>query len=143
MEWTEAWEAALEESDAAFRDAEKSRLDQAQHIGRGQDAEADFVDVMIRLRRYIDSRASRHDKARIAEGQRLIAPLLSAMKKMKTERLARATRRENAGQDAPAPSPAPADGNGKPAAASAGGGGSSAAAPTDGGSTAAPADNGG
>jgi hypothetical protein len=110
MAWLDAWEGALDESDAAFRDAERSRLDRSTHVGHGRDAEVDFADTALRLRRYIDSRASRDDKARIAEGKRLLAPLLSALKKIKTERLARATRRENAGQEAPPSQPAPTEG---------------------------------
>lgn len=115
MAWLDAWEAALNESDAAFRDAEKARLERSQHIGHGQDAEADFADVALRLRRYVESRASRNDKERVAEGKRLLAPLLNAMKKAKAERLARATRRENeAKAKAPAAPAAPATPSAQP-----------------------------
>jgi len=109
--WLAQWEAALDESDGAFRDASQARQARADHIGKGQDTEADFVDLTLRLRRYIDSRASRNDRARLAEGKQLLTPLLNAMKKVDVERRARATRRENAapeGEAAPPPAPAPA-----------------------------------
>lgn len=96
MDWLTYWGTALDESDAAFRDLEKARLDRSQHVSRGEDAEADFTEIAIRLRRYVQSRASRRDKEKVAEGEALLAPLLNALKKMRVERLARATRRENA-----------------------------------------------
>jgi len=94
--WLDLWEAAVDESDAALKEVEQRRRSRSQHVGSGQDAEADFVDVVLRLRRYVDSRASRTDKARIAEGKQLLAPLLDAMKKVRTERAARATRASRA-----------------------------------------------
>ena len=110
--WLSDWEAAIDASDAAFSDAEAARLSRRQHVGLGLDAEAEFAELGLRLRRYIDSRASRSDKARVAEGQALLAPLLDALKKLRTERKARATRRENAEAEVQAapegPSSAPA-----------------------------------
>lgn len=109
--WLDQWEAALEESDDALRAVEQSRLARTQHVGHGQDAEADFTDLMIRLRRYVDSRAARNDKMRIAEGKQLLAPLLNALKKLGVERQARATRRNNAAEPsapaAPVSQPSP------------------------------------
>lgn len=105
--WLTRWEDALDRSDAAFQDVEKARLDRSQHVGHGEDAEADFVELAVRLRRYVQSRASRSDKERVAEGERLLAPLLNALKKMKAEQQARATRRENGEAAPPPPMPAP------------------------------------
>jgi hypothetical protein len=94
--WLDRWEKALNESDAAFEAVQKTRADKSIHVLTGQDAEVAFVDVMLRLRRYIDSRASRTDKVKIAQGRQLVAPLLDALAKAKAEERARETRRENA-----------------------------------------------
>ncbi len=94
--WLDAWEEALNESDAAFDAVQKTRTGKSIHVLTGQDAEVAFVDVMSRLRRYIDSRASRSDKVKIAQGRLLIAPLLEMLDKAKAEARARATRREHA-----------------------------------------------
>lgn len=92
--WTAAWEIALNESDAAFTAAQKTRADRSIHVLAGQDAEVAFVDVMVRLRKYLDSRASRTDKVKIAEGRLLIAPLLEMLAKAKADERARGTRRQ-------------------------------------------------
>lgn len=94
-EWTTQWEAALDESDAAFADVQKARETKTSHVGEGQNAEEDFVETMVRLRRYVESRAPRADKAMQAESQELIQPLLDALKKVQTEKAARATRRRH------------------------------------------------
>jgi hypothetical protein len=101
--WIPSWEAALDESDAAFDALSRSRTSKSVHVGGGQDAEDDFVDAAIRLRKHVESRASRNDKAKIAEGKELLAPLLDALKKARTEERARATRRESAEASALAP----------------------------------------
>jgi hypothetical protein len=107
--WLDQWEAALDESDAAFNEANSARQARTDHVGKGQDTEADFSDLAMRLRRYVGSRASRNDKARIAEGKQLLAPLVEALKKADTDSKARATRRENAApRDEAAPPPPPA-----------------------------------
>lgn len=105
LEWLQTWGAALDESDAAFHEVERARLSRSQHVGHGEDAEADFVETAIRLRRYVQSRASRKDRVKVAEGERLLGPLLNALKKMKTEKQARATRRQNAETASSTPSP--------------------------------------
>jgi hypothetical protein len=102
QDWIPTWEAALNESDAAFAARDAARADKSKHVGGGQDTENDFVDVMLRLRKYIGSRASRKDKAKIAEGEALLKPLLDALKKARADQAARATR--NA-KDAPGETP--------------------------------------
>ena len=94
--WTDTWEKALNESDTAFDTAQKTRAGKSIHVLTGQDAEVAFVDVMLRLRRYIDSRAPRADKVKIAQGRQLVAPLLEMLDKARAEERARATRREHA-----------------------------------------------
>jgi len=94
--WTAQWEAALDKSDADFEAVKSAREEKASHIVEGQDAEVEFVELMIRLRRYLDSRASRRDRVKQAENKEILQPLLDALKKLSVERAARATRRKNA-----------------------------------------------
>jgi len=94
--WLDKWEKALNESDAAFDAVQKTRASKSIHVLTGQDAEVAFVDVMLRLRRYIDSRASRTDKVKLAQGRLLLAPLLEVLNKARAEERARETRREHA-----------------------------------------------
>ncbi len=107
--WPDKWEKALNESDAAFDAVQKTRANKSIHVLTGQDAEVAFVDVMLRLRRYIDSRASRTDKVKIAQGRQLIAPLLEALAKARAEARARETRRENAKKKGDKPAAAEAE----------------------------------
>ncbi|UQA59472.1 hypothetical protein [Polyangium aurulentum] len=93
--WTSKWQAALDESDAAFSEVQKARETKASHVGEGRDAEADFVELMVRLRRYMDARAPRADKLKQAENRELLQPLLDALKKLQTEKAARASRRKD------------------------------------------------
>lgn len=92
--WLDQWEAALDASDAAFAATQAAREAKRAHVGGGVDAEAEFGDLAVRLRRYIGSRASRKDKARIAEGRMLLEPLIAALEKAEKERAARETRKK-------------------------------------------------
>jgi hypothetical protein len=113
--WIPALESALAESNAAIADVAKARGEKASHVGLGKSAEAEWIDLMVRLRRYVASRAKRTDIARIAEGTELIKPLLDAIQKLRATAAARATRRtKKAGAptntttpDAPSAAPAP------------------------------------
>ena len=102
----EAFEAALKESDAAIGEVIEARGDKTTHIDLGRDAEDAWVDLIVRLRRYIESRAPRTDAVKVAEGKALLKPLLDAIQKLKADAAARATRRKSAG--APKPGNAPA-----------------------------------
>jgi hypothetical protein len=93
--WTNNWEVAIDESDAVFAEVNAARESKSGHVDEGVDAEDDFVDIVVRLRRYIASRASRKDKAKQAEGRELLHPLTEALKKMATEQAARETREKN------------------------------------------------
>ncbi len=94
VEWTTKWETAIDESDAAFADVQLARESRATHVEEGRDAESDFVELAVRLRRYLDARAPRSDKAKIAEGRELLQPLVDALKKVAAEKAARKTRRQ-------------------------------------------------
>ena len=111
-EWTAAWEMSLNESDEAFVAAQKERAGKTLHVLTGQDAEVAFVDIMLRLRHYINSRASRSDKVKIAQGRKLIAPLLEILDKAKAEERARGTRKEHAKKGGDKAAPAAASGAG-------------------------------
>jgi hypothetical protein len=100
--YLEAFEAALKESDSAIGEVIEARGDKTTHIDLGRDAEDAWVDLIVRLRRYIESRASRTDAARVAEGKALLKPLLDAIEKLKADAAARATRRKSAGAPKPA-----------------------------------------
>ena len=106
--WTVAWEAALNESEASFAAVQKTRTDKSIHVVVGQDAEVGFVDMMFRLRRYVDSRAARSDKVKVAQGKALLAPLLDMLAKAKAEERARGTRKEHAKPAAAGDKSAPA-----------------------------------
>ena len=93
-EWTMKWETALNESDAAFADVRQARESKAAHVDEGRDAEDDFVELAIRLRRCLDARAPRSDKAKMAENRELLQPLLEALNKLAMEKASRATRRK-------------------------------------------------
>jgi hypothetical protein len=103
--YIDAFEAALNESNAALDALTDARGEKNTHIELGRDAEAAWSDVMTRLRHYIDSRAPKSDAAKVAEGKALIKPLLDAMARQKAEAAARATRRKK-GAAEPAPKPA-------------------------------------
>ena len=99
--WLERWEQAILESDALLAEVERARTEKRAHIGAGRDAETEWVELMVRLRRYVSSRAKRSDTARIQEGKVLLAPLLDAMAKLRAGAAARATRKENGKQESP------------------------------------------
>lgn len=96
--WFDRWETALDESDTAYKDVDAARSDKQSSVNAGRDAEAEWVELFVRLRRYVSSRAKRSDTARIQEGKALLAPLLDVLGKLKAQAAARATRRRNAEQ---------------------------------------------
>jgi hypothetical protein len=112
--WLDKWEKALDESDAALAEVESARKTKKTHVSGGRNAEADWVETMVRLRKYVASRARKDDAARIAEGKELLAPLADAMSRLRTTAAARATRRsraedaeaEESGSTAPTPAAA-------------------------------------
>jgi hypothetical protein len=96
------FEAALDESDAAINEVLKARDDKSDHVGRGRDAEQVWLDLIVRLRRYVGSRAKRSDTERRNENKALLKPLFDALAKLRADAAARATRRAaKAPEDAP------------------------------------------
>lgn len=94
-EWPARWAQALDASDAAFAAAQAARAARGTHVEAGENAEADLVDLVVRLKRYIGSRATRKDKAKQAEGQALLEPLTTVLEKAERERAARETRKKS------------------------------------------------
>ncbi|UQA56971.1 hypothetical protein [Polyangium aurulentum] len=93
LEWLDLLEAALKESEAAYADRASARGDGGEHVLRGRNAEADWVDVVGRLRKYVESRSPAGDLDRAAESRALIAPLTDALAHAKALAASRTTRR--------------------------------------------------
>jgi len=94
--WLARWESALDESDAALEAVNEARTEKHSSVNAGRDAEGEWVELFVRLRRYVASRAKRNDTAKIQEGKTLLAPLLDVLAKMKAQAAGRQTRRKNA-----------------------------------------------
>jgi hypothetical protein len=94
LAWLTSWEASLTESESLYAAIAQARTARKTHVGAGQDAEVEFIEIGVRLRRYVGSRAASSDKARVAEGKTLLAPLLDALARLRATAAARATHRE-------------------------------------------------
>ena len=92
-EWLDALEAALNESDQAYANRTSARGTQVEHVILGRNAEADWLDIVGRLRKYVESRAPAGDLHKEAESRALLAPLNDAMAHAKALAATRATRR--------------------------------------------------
>lgn len=99
--WLEHWETALDQSDKAYAEVDEARNTKQSSVSAGRDAESEWVELFVRLRRYVSSRAKRSDVARLQEGKTLLAPLLDALNKLSAEAAARATRLRNANAQEP------------------------------------------
>lgn len=99
LTWLDTWEAALSQSEATLLEVSKARIDKHQHIGAGKNAEEEWVELMVRLRKYMASRAKRSETTKIAEGEALLAPLLSTIARYKANAATRATRKEKAKEE--------------------------------------------
>lgn len=97
--WVDQFEAAVSASEAAMNQLIAVRGDKSAHVGLGRDAEVAWVDVMVRLRRYVASRAQRGDTAKQIENRKLLEPLLVVLQKLDAEAAARATRRKEKAAD--------------------------------------------
>lgn len=111
-------ENALDASDAALAEVTGARKSKSGHVTAGQSAEEQWVDVMVRLRRYVGSRATRKmNPARYEEGRALIAPLLDELSQLRAEASTRETLAEKkAAAERAAAEKAAGDKGAKPAA---------------------------
>jgi hypothetical protein len=91
--WLDELEAALAESEAAMAEVTAARTGTSGHVVLGRDAEEDWVDLMRRLRKQMEARASADEVEKMEEGKMLIAPLLDALKKMHADAATRTTKR--------------------------------------------------
>lgn len=91
--WLDGWEKSLDTSDSLNTDIADARNKRKSHIGVGQGAEADWVEMISRLRGFITSRAKRTDAAQVAEARELLAPLTDTLTRIDTEDARRATLR--------------------------------------------------
>jgi hypothetical protein len=104
--WIGKFRAAIAASEAANDAVLDARTDKESHTANGRDAEAEWIDLMVRLRRYVGSRAKRTDKARVKEGHDLLRPLLETLQKLRVDAATRATRKKNDAAEAPPTAPA-------------------------------------
>ncbi|MRG97475.1 hypothetical protein [Polyangium spumosum] len=93
FEWLDRLEAALQESDQAYADRGAARGTQEEHVLLGKNAEADWRDIVKRLQKYVESRASAGDLHKEAENRALLAPLHDAVAHAKAVAATRKTRR--------------------------------------------------
>lgn len=93
--WLDTMDGALTESDAAYAALVAAKQTRTGHVQSAQDAESEWNDTMVRLRRYIGSRAKRGDKARQREGRELLTELLDQLAKLRAAAATRATRRRS------------------------------------------------
>jgi hypothetical protein len=85
-EWLVRFETALDASDMAISEvlrsiAAKDSPPAPAHAH--EDVEADWVELMVRLRRYISTRAEIDDVGRIDEGRELLRPLFDALQRLR------------------------------------------------------------
>jgi hypothetical protein len=92
--WLDRWAKALDTSDSLITEIADARTKRKGHVGVGQGAELDWVEMIPRLRGFIISRAKRTDAAQVAEARDLIAPLTDTLTRIDAEEARRATLRE-------------------------------------------------
>ncbi|MDI3285079.1 hypothetical protein [Polyangium sp. 15x6] len=94
MVWLDRLESAVGESDLALAEKATARGVLGDHITLGKDAEAAWVDVVGRLRKYLDCRAPAGNVEVALENGAILAPLNDAIAHAKALATARATRRK-------------------------------------------------
>ncbi|MDI1482351.1 hypothetical protein [Polyangium sp. y55x31] len=93
LEWLDRLEFAVGESDLALAEKATARGAIGDHISLGKDAEAAWVDLVGRLRKFLESRAPAGNVEVALENGALLAPLNDAIAHAKALAAARATRR--------------------------------------------------
>lgn len=94
LKWIDGFEASLKASEAAMDQLMRARGDKSAHVGMGRDAEARWVDLMVRLRRQLTGRVKRGDTATQVENEQLLEPLLAALQRLDATAASRATRKK-------------------------------------------------
>ena len=102
MEWIKRLDYAVGESELALAEKATARGAIGDHISLGKDAEAAWVDVVGRLRKYLECRAPAGNVEATVENRALLAPLNDAIAHAKALAASRATRR---GKQATQPAP--------------------------------------
>ncbi|APR82264.1 Hypothetical protein A7982_07613 [Minicystis rosea] len=93
VSFVERLDKALAASNAALADVVQARDDKSSAVSAGRDAEDEWIDLVVRLRKYVGSRGSRKsDPARYDEGLALLAPLLKELKRLRADATTRATK---------------------------------------------------
>lgn len=84
QEWLVRFETALDASDAAISEVMRTMAASKEGGARTQaDPDADWANLMGRLRRYVTGRAEHDDVRRIEEGRELLRPLFDALQKLR------------------------------------------------------------
>lgn len=94
--WIARFEAALAESEAAIDALIAARgptSTSANVAPGGRAAEDEWVDLMIRLRKYMGSRSKRTDFVAMAESRAILRPLIDMLQKLRADAASRATKR--------------------------------------------------
>ncbi|MRG96619.1 hypothetical protein [Polyangium spumosum] len=105
LEWIDFLEAALVESDQAYADRAAARGIQGEHVYMGRNVEAEWVHLVGRYKKYVESRALPGDAERAMENRALLAPLTDALAHAKAVAATRATRRAKKAAEPPAEPP--------------------------------------
>lgn len=99
-DWQTQWLAALDESDCAFEALQTARMASKAHVGASGAKEESLLEVIARLRHYLQGRAPKENEVKAMESKYLLDPLNIALAKARTEAATRATRKKTG--DAPA-----------------------------------------
>jgi len=93
LEWLDLLETAIDVSESAYFGRTLARAGRKEQVALGKEAEAQWLDVVTRLRKYVESRAPAGHTQKELEGRALIAPLTEALQHARAMAAARATRR--------------------------------------------------
>ncbi len=93
--WLEALDLAVKKSEASFEAYQAAIGDKSSAVAMGRDAEDDWVQWARAITHAIALRSSGANIDVVEEGKRLIAPLTNAVKQLRSEAKARATRKKN------------------------------------------------
>ena len=92
--WIDRLDAAVQRSEASFSSYEATFANKSSAVALGRDAEADWVSLVRKLTHTIALRSEGASVEVVEEGKRLLAPLTNAVRQLRTEARARATKRK-------------------------------------------------